>query len=91
MKTIIHARNAFTHPLKCLYLPLTLTAKKSTKMKFLNDKIYCNSYHRVPNIIIIIYYFYILVLLYFSCTLASNSNMLTAGEYYIFLVILSII
>ena len=32
-------------------IPLTLTAKKSTKMKFSNDKIYCNSYHRVPNII----------------------------------------
>ena len=32
-------------------LPLTLTAKKSTKIKFSNDKIYCNSYHRVPNII----------------------------------------
>ena len=32
-------------------LPLTLTAKKSMKIKFSNDKIYCNSYHRVPNII----------------------------------------
>ena len=31
-------------------LPLTLTAKKSTKITFSNDKIYCNSYHRVPNI-----------------------------------------
>ena len=32
-------------------LLLTLTAKKSTKIKFSSDKIYCNSYHRVPNII----------------------------------------
>ena len=32
-------------------LPLTLTAKKSMKKIFTNDKIYCNSYHRVPNII----------------------------------------
>ena len=31
--------------------PLTLTAKKSTKIKFSNVKIYCNSYRRVPNII----------------------------------------
>ena len=33
-------------------LSLTLTAKKSTKITFSNDKIYYNSYHRVPNIII---------------------------------------
>ena len=32
-------------------LPLILTAKKSTKIKFSNDKICCNSYHRIPNII----------------------------------------
>ena len=32
-------------------LPLNLTAERSTKIKFSNDKIYCNSYHMVPNII----------------------------------------
>ena len=32
-------------------LPLTVTAKKSTKITFSNDKIYFNFYHRVPNII----------------------------------------
>ena len=32
-------------------LPLSLTSKKSTKINFSNDKMYCNSYHRVPNII----------------------------------------
>ena len=31
-------------------LPLNLAAKKFTRIKFSNDKIYCNSYHRVPNI-----------------------------------------
>ena len=31
-------------------LPLTLTAKKSMKIKFANDKIYCNFYQKVSNI-----------------------------------------
>ena len=33
------------------WVDVTLTAKKFTKIKFSNDKIYCKSYHRVPNII----------------------------------------